>query len=126
MNKKVELSIKNNSYVVDFPNAGQLVDIEFLKSTLSKGMYGSMMASRTVDSNFALDVIDTDAYMRILVPSLIKDLKIDSIKELSIEDMMELIKAFKNDLVPFIKQWRDLIREHYEELVKETNPEPEG
>jgi hypothetical protein len=121
MNREVKLTIKENSYKVIFPKVGKLIDIENMKSILSKGMYGSMEASRTIDSQFALDMIDMEAYYSVLVPELIKDLKVKSLRDLEIEDSVELRKIFFDVLLPFIKQWRDIISKSIKEGEEDSN-----
>jgi hypothetical protein len=109
MTREISLTIKENSYKVKFPKVGQLIDIENMKAILSKGMYGSMMSARTTDSEFALNLIDMEAYFSILIPDLVEDLNVKSFRDLEIEDSVELNKTFADNLLPFIKQWRDII-----------------
>ena len=109
MTREIKVTIRENSYKATFPKVGQLIDIENMKAILSNGMYGSMESSRTIDSQFALDMIDMEAYYSVLIPDLIKDLKVKSFRDLEIEDSVELRKIFVKDLLPFIKKWRDII-----------------
>ena len=109
MLREIKLTIKENSYTVEFPKTGKLIAIENMKAILSNGMYGSMESARTLDSQFALDIIDMEAYFSVLIPKLMKDLRIDSIKDLHIEDSLEIRAVFMNQFLPFIKQWRDII-----------------
>lgn len=115
MTREINLTIKENSYKVIFPKVGQLIDIENMKAILSKGMYGSIMSSRTSDSEYALNLIDMEAYYSILIPDLTKDLKVKSFRELEIEDSVELNKIFESKLLPFIKQWRAIISKPIED-----------
>ena len=109
MNREIKISVKENSYKVSFPNVGQFLNIEALKATLSDGLYGAMQASRTIDSGFALDVVDMEAYFTVLCPDLVKDLNVKSFRELDIVDVIELRTVFVDQMLPFIKQWRDII-----------------
>jgi hypothetical protein len=111
MNKEIKLVIKENEYLVKFPNVGQLSDIEVLKGSISRGLYGAMQSNSTIDSGFALDLVDMEAYFTILCPQLIKDLKVDSFRELDLTDAIDLREVFVDQLLPFIKQWRDIIAE---------------
>jgi hypothetical protein len=114
MKETIRIKIKENHYVVKFPTAGQFIDIEKLKSTLSDGLYGQMFRSGTRDSEFALDIIDTEAYIMVLIPDLKKDLNVTSLRELSLSDAKEVTDVFKNQLLPFINKWRDVINKVFE------------
>lgn len=109
MTREIQVKIRENSYKVEFPNVGKLQDIERLKAVLSGGMYGSMESNRTMDGQFALDMIDMEAYFTVLIPDLIEDLKVKSFRNLSIEDAVEIKEIFVKQLLPFMKQWRDII-----------------
>ena len=119
MNNKTTIKIKENEYEVPFPNNGQLQDIEFLKVQLSKGKYGEMFRTETMDSLFALDAIDMEAYFSVLIPNLKKDLKVDSIRDLGVKDTLELISIFREQLIPFINNWREIIQKAYSKKNEE-------
>lgn len=124
MTDKIKVVIKDNSYEVKFPLVGQFLDIEMLKASLSKGQYGTMFKSGTVDSIYALDMIDTEAYLTVLIPELLDrgdekgDLKVKSFRELGIKDMLELKDIFKKQILPFIDEIRDLIHKTYTNKIK--------
>ena len=111
MQREMTLKIKENSYAVKFPNQGQFIDIENLKMILSNGMYGALQAARTVDSEFALDMIDAQAYFTNLIPDFLKDLKVKTFRELDLIDATEVRNAYVEQLVPFINGWRETIKE---------------
>jgi len=109
MTREITVTVRENSYKISFPNVGQLIDIENMKSILSKGMYSNMENARTIDSQYALNMIDMEAYFSILAPELVEDLKVKSFRDLSIVDSVELQNIYAKKLVPFIKEWRDII-----------------
>jgi hypothetical protein len=118
MQKEIDFRIKENTYKVSFPNVGQFVDIEVMKASLSKNMYSGMVSASTKPANYALDFIDMEAHLMVLMPEqFLKDLKVNSLRELSIEDGLEVRKAFNTQLIPFIKSWQDLI----DKKVKENS-----
>lgn len=111
MTREISLKLKENSYPVKFPNQGQFLDIENLKMVLSNGMYGALQTARTTDSELALDLIDAEAYFSVLIPDLVKDLKVKTFRELDLMDSIEVRNAFVDQLLPFINGWRKAIKE---------------
>jgi hypothetical protein len=119
MNKAISVNLKGNEYKLSFPLAGQFIDIEYNKAFLSKGRYGQMVNSETFDSNFALDMIDMQSHLSVLMPKEFwEDLKVNSLNDLDLEDSLELLKVFKKQIQPFIQEWRDLLVKFYKEELK--------
>jgi hypothetical protein len=77
-----------------------------MKHLLSRGMYSSLMNMSTVSAIEALDMIDMEAYLTILCPQLMKDLKCDSFGELGLEDYLELKQAYNEKFIPW---WNGII-----------------
>lgn len=107
MNKEIVFTVGENSYTIKFPNVGQFQAIESLKQVLSRGMYSSLITTNTRSSSSALDMIDIEAYMTVLCPQLLKDLKCDKFSELGIEDYMELKKAYDAQFIPW---WNSVMK----------------
>lgn len=107
MNRTLELNVKGNRYVVEFPNIGRFQQIESIKQVLSKGMYSSLLNTSTISSIEALDMIDMEAYFTVLVPQMVKDLKCDVMSDLGIEDYLELKQVYQKQFVPW---WNDIMK----------------
>ena len=67
MEKSLKLKIAGKDYMVKFPNVGQTLDIESLKSALTNGTYGDLVKMQTKTANDALDLADTLATFSILM-----------------------------------------------------------
>lgn len=106
MNRTLELKVKGNSYVVEFPNVGKFQAIESTKQVLSKGMYSSLLSTGTISSIEALDMIDMESYFSILLPQLIKDLKCDNFSLLDLEDYIELKGIYMEQFIPW---WNSIL-----------------
>lgn len=115
MEKIIVLRVKGNNYEVKFPNVGQFQDIESLKQVLSKGMYSALMNTNTVSAFEVLDMVDMEAYLTVLTPKLIEDLKCKSFGELGLEDYLELKKVYKESFVPWWNSILELINPKREE-----------
>lgn len=110
MEKSITVKIQDNEYKVDFPTAGDMIDIEVRKSIMSRNQYFGLLNTSTVTSNFALDLIDTAATFSVLIPELMDDLNVDSILDLSIPDSKELVDAYKEQFSPWYEEWLDVIK----------------
>lgn len=107
MNKQIVFAVKGNNYTIKFPNVGQFQSIESIKQVLSRGMYLALVQTNTISANNALDMIDIEAYLSVLCPELIKDLKCDKFSDLGLEDYMELKKAYDEQFVPW---WNEILK----------------
>lgn len=110
MEKSITVNIQDNKYEVDFPTAGDMIDIEVRKSIMSRNQYFGLLNTSTVTSNFALDLIDTAATFSVLIPELMDDLNVDSILDLSIPDSKELVDVYKEQFSPWYEQWLEVIK----------------
>lgn len=106
MDRQLELIVKGNKYITEFPNVGVYQNIETMKQIVSKGMYASLMSVNTQNASSALDMIDMESYLTILFPQLIKDLKCQGFSDLGLEDYMELREIYVEKFIPW---WRDIL-----------------
>ena len=111
MNDSVEFEVKGRVYHLNFPTVGEYYRIECLKQTLSNNNYGGLMVGGTVASIRALDMIDIEATLSVLVPQLVKDLKTESIAKLGIKDFNEIKKVYVEKIVPFMKEVNDILNQ---------------
>ncbi len=110
MNRELTIRIKNNSYTVKFPTVGQFSDIEIRKQLFSGGNYGSMVANMTSQSQRALDIIDAQAYFTILIPELIKDLNVKSLRDIDLLDFEEIRIPYVKKFAPWVNEWEDALK----------------
>ena len=109
MQKSITVKIRDNEYAVNFPTAGDLIDIEVRKAVISRSQYYGLLNNATVTSTFALDLIDTAANFSVLIPDLMEDLNVDSILDLSIPDAHEIVEAYKKQFSPWYDEWLKVI-----------------
>lgn len=109
MNRQIELKVKSNSYVIEFPNVGKFQQIETMKQIISKGMYSSLLSMNTISSVEVLNMIDIESYLTVLVKDnqLMKDLKCSTFSDLGLEDYLELKKVYDETFVPW---WSGIIK----------------
>lgn len=119
MVKKTLISVASFDYEINFPNVGQLQDIEAMKIALTNGRYVDMALSGLKTHNFALDMADSISYLSVLCPDLKDDLKIKSWRELDPFVAKEIIKVYKGKFLDWFKPISDDLYSFDEE--KETS-----
>lgn len=107
--EEVKISVKGHEYSVPFPTVGQFYRIEALKQSLSRGYYNSMVMSPTGTAQQALDMIDIEATLTVLVPDLIKDLKVKNFDDLDVRDYKDIRDAYFESVAPFFKEVQDIL-----------------
>jgi hypothetical protein len=108
IDRRLELNVKGNKYQIEFPNVGKFQNIETMKQVLSKGMYGALINTGTVTASEALDMVDIEAHLSVLIENnkLFKDLKCDSFAEMGLEDYLELKEIYREKFVPW---WSNIL-----------------
>lgn len=96
------LKFKGRDFAMNFPNVRQFLQIESLKQGLSGGQYKNM--GYTVSSNHALDMVDIEAVLTVLVPDFIKVLPV-SFGELGIKDFNEIREMYREQVIPW---WNEI------------------
>jgi broad specificity phosphatase PhoE len=107
MIETLNFKVKGKEYPVQVPTVGQYYDIEASKQVLGKGFYNSIIQSNMQTASHAADMIDIEAFMSILVPELMKDLKCKNFKELGVEDYLELKDAYEEQFIPW---WENVLK----------------
>jgi hypothetical protein len=123
MTKKTLIQIGDNDYEVQFPNVGQLQDIEAMKIALTNGRYVEMALSGLKTFNFALDSADAISYFSVLIPDLKNDLKVKSWRELDPFVGKTLIKAYKGK---FMEWYKPIVDELYSFDEDEDSTDDDG
>jgi hypothetical protein len=102
--------VKGNTYTIKVPTPGDMIDVERMKQVLSAGFYGEMMRTNSISAQESLMVIDIQAHFAILCPQLMKDIKAEDVRKLTIEDYRELKTAYTTQFVPWWNNWLKLFR----------------
>lgn len=116
--RKKTFKIADNSYTVDFPTTGGLIEIESLKAQLSRNNYAGISEQGTIAANYSRLLIDMIATLSVLVPQLKKDMSIKSISELNPLDSKKLLQVYIKDILPWITDWFTILNTDDSEEVK--------
>lgn len=96
-----KITIGEKSFIVNFPNVGQMIDIESMKQSLTGNRYGSMAASGIASMYLALDVADTIAFLTVCVPDVAKYYNIIDYSSLPADKMNVYVNIYKEQILPW-------------------------
>ena len=96
-----KVTIGEKSFVINFPNVGQMIDIESMKQSLTGNRYGSMASSGIASMYMALDVVDTISFLTICVPDIAKYYNIQDYTTLPADKMNQYVKLYKDEILPW-------------------------
>lgn len=99
--RQKKFSIGDKSFTANFPNVGQLIDLESLKQALTSNRYGVMASSGVASMYYALDMVDAISFLQVCVPSVAKYYDIKNYTALAPEDIKELVEAYQKELKPW-------------------------
>lgn len=107
--RKKTFKILENTYTVDFPTTGGLMEIEIMKAQLSRGQYSALAENATVNSSYSRFLIDMIATFTVLLPDLKKDMNVKTISELNPLDSKKLLKVYLSDVLPWLNSWFEIL-----------------
>ena len=74
--RQKKFKIGEHQFIANFPNVGQLIDMESLKQALTNNRYGVMAQSGVASMYDALDMVDAIAFLQVVVPDVARYLNI--------------------------------------------------
>jgi hypothetical protein len=102
--------VKGKSYITEDLRIGKIVDLWKLRAALSMGTYGQLYRMSLNNADEALMVIDIEAFFSTFCPEFIKSLKPGSIRELGVEDYLELKEIYVTQIAPWLEKVEDLLK----------------
>jgi hypothetical protein len=117
VNRTLEVTISTpdrsveNNYKFEYPTIQQMIDIESMKISLSKGKYSEMILTGTRWMDRALNYVDMVAYFSVLCPDILRDMKVD-IRQINVLDAQEgLMNVFLNQFLPWWSEYETLLKD---------------
>lgn len=99
--RQKKFSIGDKTFIVNFPNVGQLIDLESLKQALTNNRYGVMAASGVASMYYVLDIVDAVAFFQVCVPDVAKYYNVKNYTSLSPENVKDFVDAYQNQIKPW-------------------------
>ena len=96
-----KITIGKKSFVVEFPNVGQILDIESMKQALTNNRYGIMAKSDIKSMYYALDVVDAVSFLTVVAPEVGKYFNVGNYLSLSPEKVQEFVDVYQKDIYPW-------------------------
>lgn len=110
MERSKKFSIGKKVFIAQFPNVGQIIDIDSMKQALSSNRYGVMAASGVQSAYFALDLIDAIAFFSIVCPEVSKYFDIENYASMQVDEINDILNAYRNDIRPWYDETMNSLR----------------
>lgn len=102
--RQKKIVYKNESYIINFPTVGKMIDSESLKQSLTSNRYGSMTASGVKTMYEALDLVDAVVFFSINCPRIKKVFSASELTDLQFDEGAELVKIYKEQILPWYNE----------------------
>ena len=110
LQRQKKFKIGEKVFVANFPNIGQIIDLESLKQALTSNRYGQMAASGIASMYYALDLVDAIAFYQIVVPEVAKYYDIRNYASLSVDKSKDLVDAYQQQIKPWFDKTLNQLR----------------
>lgn len=107
--KKISITIDENTYDIDYPKNGQFIQIESLKIALTRGSYNSLSESSNTSTVYAKYTVDMIAFFSTCCPKLREDLKVETFADLDMLSTKKLMKVYINTVYPWLMEWESIL-----------------
>jgi hypothetical protein len=112
--KSIEIKIGENTYLINFPNNGQLIDIERRKINLTDGTHKDMLMSSQLSTQQAYMLVEAITTFTVLIPDLLKDLTVKSLLELTPMQSKGIVNEYIKKYYPWFNKWMEVVNENVE------------
>lgn len=113
--KTVDIQIGENTYKVNFPNNGQLIDIERRKITLTDGTHKDMLMGMSSGTQQAFMLVEAITTFTVLIPKLSTDLNVKSLLDLDPMQSKKIVHQYTSKYYPWFSSWMDVVNEKLED-----------
>lgn len=104
LQRQKKFTIGNKSFIANFPNVGQIIDLESMKQALTNSRYGQMAASGVASMYYALDLVDAIAFYHVVIPEVAKYYDIKNYASMEVDKIKDLLDAYQKDIKPWFSE----------------------
>lgn len=104
LQRQKKFTIGNKSFIANFPNVGQIIDLESMKQALTNSRYGQMAASGVASMYYALDLVDAIAFYHVVIPEVAKYYDIKNYASMEVDKIKDLLDAYQKDIRPWFSE----------------------
>ena len=120
--REKKITIGDKTFVVAFPNVGQIITLEATKQALTDNRYGQMAASGVASMYYALDLVDTISFFQVCGAEVLKYYGIRNAASVSPEKLEQFVQVYAEQ----VKPWFDKIFAELRGLGGEKKAEDDG
>lgn len=108
--EKLNFVIKGKSFSTEAINVGRMIDLWKMRAALSMGSYGQLYRMALESSDDALLMIDIEAFFTVFCPEFITALKPGSVRDMGLEDYLELRDLYISEIMPWLIKVEGLLK----------------
>ena len=113
----LEFEFRGVQYKTERFTVGRMIDIWKMRSVLTMGTYGQIYRMALRDADVALMAVDIEVFLTVLCPKFVEDMKVKSVRDLGIEDFIELKTLYIETLLPWFDSVEKLMSPKEDEKV---------
>ena len=96
-----KITIGERTFIISFPNVGQIITLESTKQALTDNRYGQMAASGVASMYYALDLVDTIAFFQVCGTEVLKYFNIRNAASVSPDKLEMFVKVYSEQVKPW-------------------------
>lgn len=108
--REKKITIGEKSFIVKFPNVGQIISLESAKQALTDNRYGQMAASGVASMYYALDLVDTIAFFQVCGAEILKFFDIKNIASVAPDKLDMFVETYSEQIKPWLDKTFDELR----------------
>jgi len=108
--REKKITIGEKSFIVKFPNVGQIISLESAKQALTDNRYGQMAASGVASMYYALDLVDTIAFFQVCGAEILKFFDIKNIASVAPDKLDMFVETYAEQIKPWLDKTFDELR----------------
>ena len=114
MKRQIQVSFEEQSFILKYPNVGQILDIESYKQLLTNNAFSQLKSSSNKMQNYAAELAEAVSILMVLIPNLKDKLTVKSITDLEADKAKKIISVYRKTISPWFEEIQ-------EELLKEED-----
>ena len=122
--REKKITIGEKTFIVSFPNVGQIIMLESTKQALTDNRYGQMAASGVASMYYALDLVDTVAFFQVCGSEVLRYYDIRNAASVSPDKIGLFVKTYAEQVKPWLDETFATLRGLND--VKKDNEDEQG
>lgn len=102
--REKRITIGEKTFIVSFPNVGQIIMLESTKQALTDNRYGQMAASGVASMYYALDLVDTVAFFQVCGAEVLKYYDIRNAASVPPDKIGAFVKTYAEQIKPWLDE----------------------